>query len=164
MKNKKLFVLSLTASLMISSLWAADYLTSVPGGAMGDASKTVPGSRWQFSRTVSVTNVSTSAQFYTNIVTTLPSLVGKIVWVPGHVGDAFEIHTCTTAATVGTANEIFVQNSVTNSSLNGPLAGYPQVYNFELSSLDATNGIVTVIKPANTSVVSRVFLIFDKNR
>ncbi len=160
MKNKKL-LLSITASCLIASvLWAADNL-----GVYSDASKVVPGSRWQTSRQATVVVTNAAAVNITNVVLSTGGIVGKITWVPGDIGDKFELHTASavTSAAITVGNEIFVVNSTTNTTTGVPV-GYPQSFNFETAPLNATNGIVCIVKPATTASVSRVFIQFDQNR
>lgn len=162
MKNKKILFLSVFASFAAyGALFAADQL-----GQYSDAVKNVNGSRWQLFRGASTANVAAATLNFTNVVSSTAGIVGKIVWVPGNAGDTLSIHTASSATGATAANEIFVVNSTTNSTAGAP-TGYPQIFDFSANGsgvLNATNGIVAVVKPANTSVVSRVFIQFDQNR
>lgn len=149
MKNMKLKYL--VGAVIVAVAGTFSYATDAVTG--NGASRTVAISRWNTAQVLATSsNLSVSL---TNIISTVPSVVGKVWFSCGNTGDVLVIHSAKTVAQANRTNSIF-KVTATSQTVDVPFL-------YDLTpGQDATNGVVVVIQSAGTTTnLSRAWINWD---
>lgn len=148
MKKKILSLVLIATVAIVGVLFATDNV-SLQSGVV----RSMGVSRWATARVATTTTSLTSV---TNIVATVPTVVNKLVIVPGSTNDAVYVYNSKTTAGCTAANEVYVNTAAKT-------VGLPVIYDLS-PGLDCSTGLTVVTVPEQTNLVVRTFIEYDSYR
>lgn len=116
--------------------------------------------------TTAVGNVSptfTTSLSITNVVLATPGIIGKIVFVPGAVGDTLKIYNSTTGAGASASTLLFESSAASPTMANSPtlqVLGAPVIYDL-MPGWTFSTGITVITARTASTTLNHAFINWD---
>jgi hypothetical protein len=159
--NIKTFLIGL--GVIVSGFAIVNAAVDVGITSAGTSSQIYNTSRFSISKVGAEANSGSLST--TNVVQTVPGIVGKIVFVPGAVADVLTVYNATAGSGCSASAEVFKAQANSPTMANSPTVGFtagaPFVYDL-MPGWTCSSGITTIItRSGNTSTSSKAFISYD---